>query len=132
MIRASIYGRVGNDPTTRTTRNGKMMVTASIAVDVARPGEEAPTEWLSVAAFGRAGDELARHQKGDLISVRGGLYRSSFVGRDGQERTSWSLTADAVISARTVRPSGGRRQSPSTISRSSAQTALPSDSLHDL
>ncbi len=48
MIRASIYGRLGADPVERTTRNGKEMVTASLAVNAGRPdvGEDRVWNWF--------------------------------------------------------------------------------------
>ena len=110
MIRASIYGRLGGDPVERTTRNDKVMVTASVAVNAARNSAEEETVWISLAAFGRAAEALARHQKGDLLAAMGPLHRTRFTGRDGQEREGWSLTIDAVLSARTVRPAGGRKR----------------------
>jgi single-stranded DNA-binding protein len=147
MIRASIHGRLGADPLPRETRTGKTMVTANIAVDVAKPGEEAATEWFSLAAFGRAAETLAQHSKGDLISAMGSLTRSSFTGRDGQERTSWSLLAASLLSARTVydrpvdsvaptrrRRAPARRGPPHTSLRRSdvAGPALVDDPIDDL
>jgi single-strand DNA-binding protein len=108
------------------------MTTASLAINAARAGEDATTEWFSIIAFGRAGDELARHQKGDLVSVAGQMCRTSFIARDGEQRTGWSLTVESILSARTVRPSGRLRQSPSTTTRSHAQAALCGDGVADL
>ena len=110
MIRASIYGRLGADPVERETRNGKAMVTVSLAVSAGRPDADEETVWFSLAAFGRAAETLARHAKGDLIAAMGPLHRTRFTGRDGQEREGWSLTVESIVSARTVRPSGGRKR----------------------
>ena len=110
MIRASIYGRLGADPVERETRNGKTMVTASLAVSAGRPDAGEETVWFSLAAFGRTAEALVRHGKGDLLAAMGPLYRSRFTGRDGTERKGWSLTVEAVMSARTVRPAGGRKR----------------------
>lgn len=109
MIQASIYGRLGADPVERQTQGGKAMVTVSIAVNAGRADAAEETAWISVAAFGRNASALARHQKGDLLAAMGSLHRSRFTGRDGQERESWSLTVDSIMSARTVRPAGGRK-----------------------
>jgi single-strand DNA-binding protein len=109
MIQVSVHGRLGADPVERQTRNQKIMITASIAVSAGRPGEPEVTEWFGLLGFGKVGELLARHHKGDIIAVMGPMTRSTFVGRDGAERTSWSLTAETLISARTIRP-GGRRQ----------------------
>ncbi len=108
MIRASVYGRLGADPVERETRNGKAMVTVSLAVSAGRPDADEETVWFSLAAFGRAAETLARHVKGDLIAAMGPLHRTRFTGRDGQEREGWSLTVESIVSARTVRPGGGR------------------------
>ena len=110
MIRASIYGRLGADPVERETRNGKAMVTVSLAVSAGRPDADEETVWFSLAAFGRAAETLARHAKGDLLAAMGPLHRTRFTGRDGQEREGWSLTVESVVSARTVRPGGARKR----------------------
>ncbi len=110
MIRASLYGRIGADPVERETRNGKAMVTASLAVSAGRPDADQETQWFNLIAFGRAAEALARHVKGDLIGCMGALYRNRYTGRDGQEREGWSLTVEAIVSSRTVRPSGGRKR----------------------
>jgi single-strand DNA-binding protein len=112
MIRAAVYGRLGADPVERRTRTGGAMTTANLAANVSRDGaEEAETEWFSVVGFGRAAEDLARHAKGDLVAVMGQVSRTRFTGRDGQERISWSVTAEAILSTRTVRPGGRLRTS---------------------
>ncbi len=108
MIRASIYGRLGADPVERETRNGKAMVTASLAVNAARHGADADTAWFNLVAFGRAAKNMMRHAKGDLVACMGGLTKNRYTARDGQERESWSLNVESIVSARTVRPGGGR------------------------
>ncbi len=110
MITASVYGRLGADPVERQTKNGSLMVTGSLAVSAGRPDAGEETVWFSLAAFGRTAETSARHAKGDLLAAMGPLYRTRFTGRDGQEREGWSLTAESVVSARTVRPSGGRKR----------------------
>jgi single-strand DNA-binding protein len=150
VIRASISGRIGSDPVQRESRTGKSMVTASVAVNVAKPTEEAATEWVSLVAFGAVAESLARHAKGDVIMVMGSLTRSTFTGRDGEERSSWSLLAESVLSARTVRnerprerrntststrPRGARSSANSLYSapKGSGRTAdLPDDAVGDL
>lgn len=102
MTRIAVHGRLGAGPTPRETperqRHG-----------VARQGEDEATEWFSLAAFGRTAEDLLRHQKGNLLAVMGALHGRRFTGGNGQEREQWALTADAIVSARTVRPSGGRK-----------------------
>ena len=108
------YGRLGSDPREHETRKGGAMATASLAVNVpdrsrdADEGAEA-TLWLRVTAFGRVAESLARHAKGDPVSVSGRLQFSRYQARDGDEREQWSIVADALVSARTVRPRGGSK-----------------------
>jgi len=112
MIHASIYGRLGRDPETRQTKNGNNMVMTSIAVD-ATPGNhegDQETIWFQVLAFGRVAETLARHSKGDLVSMSGRVTQNRWTGSDGEERVSMTIVADTVISARSVRPGGGRKK----------------------
>jgi single-strand DNA-binding protein len=111
MIQSSIYGRLGRDPKATTTKTGKPMCTASIAVDVGREQGDGETLWITVMGFGALAEALERHAQGDMIGVIGRLTRSHYIGTDGQERESWSLIADALHSSRTVRPGGKRRES---------------------
>lgn len=103
------YGRLGADPRAVETRSGKPMTTARLAVDAG--DADAPPLWLGVVAFGRLADELQRHHKGDLLSVSGRLQVRRWTGADGGEREQWEVVADAIVSARTVRP-GGRKRAP--------------------
>ena len=137
MIRAAINGRLGADPVERTTRGGKPMVTASVAVDVGRPGEDPQTEWINLVAFGTAAEVLADHAKGDLVAVMGPLTRSAFTGRDGIERCSWSVLAEAILSIRSIAPqrrSPRRRPytKPRAVDQPSEGPPLPDEAVGDL
>lgn len=122
MIQASIYGRLGRDPEQRITANGNAMAFASMAVDVSQKNGDRDSEWIKVVAFGKQADELMRHQKGDLLAVMGPMSRDRWTGKDGQERATWSVIANALMSARTVRPGGGSKRS----DPGAAGTARPS------
>jgi single-stranded DNA-binding protein len=91
VIRASVKS---------TAKTGNAMVTVSVAVDAARPGDDPATEWINVGAFGQVVEELARHVKGDPVSAMGALHRARFQSQDGQQRETWSLTAESILSAR--------------------------------
>ncbi|EJW5575792.1 single-stranded DNA-binding protein, partial [Escherichia coli] len=68
------------------------------------------TLWLSVIAFGKQADFLAKHQKGDVASVSGTMQVSQWTGQNGETRQGWQVIADSVISARTARPGGKKGQ----------------------
>jgi single-strand DNA-binding protein len=149
MIRASLSGRLGGDPIRRATRSGKAMITASVAVNVARSGEEAATEWIGLVTFGTTGELLAAgHCKGDVVAAMGTLTRETFTDREGNKRTSWSLVIEAILSARTVRNEPARSRNASASARPRTQppirsfhsgsrvsghgAELPADSVDDL
>lgn len=118
MITASIHGRIGQDPATSQTKTGKAMTRCSIAVDVT--GHNASDEesvWVSVMAFNRVADDLARAEKGQTLSAMGRLTRSRYIGKDGTERESWSLLADAVVSVKSARPPGRKASAPAQHGR---------------
>ncbi len=124
MIKAAVYGRLGADPVERKTHNGKDTATASLAVNVARHDEDEDTLWVSVAAFGKSADVLLRHVKGDVVAVMGQLTSRRYADRNGEEKEGWSLTVDAIVSARTVR-AGGRRRAESKKSRGHSDAGDP-------
>ncbi|KMK16767.1 single-stranded DNA-binding protein [Pluralibacter gergoviae] len=104
----SAYGRLVADPQTRMTNSGTSMTMARLAValpcNAAENGEA--TFWLGVIAFGKQADALAKHQKGELVSVAGNMQLNQWTGKDGGTQQGYQVLADSVISARTVRPGG--------------------------
>lgn len=110
----SSYGRLVADVQTRTTDKGNQMAMGRLAVSLpchsAESGEA--TFWLGIIAFGKVAETLARHEKGDLISVVGTLQMNQWTGQDKTTQTGYQVVADSVISARTVRPKGGKKSTP--------------------
>lgn len=104
----SAYGRLVADPQTRTTNGGTNMAMARLVIslpcNVAENGEA--TFWLGVIAFGKQADALAKHQRGDLVSVVGNMQINRWTGQDGGTQQGYQVVADSVISARTVSPGG--------------------------
>lgn len=106
------YGRLVADPQLKTTSKGTQMAMASMAVPLPCSTAEngTATMWLSVMAFGRQAEALARHHKGELVSVAGNMQVSQWTGQNGETRQGWQVIADSVVSSRTVRPGGNNRQ----------------------
>jgi single-stranded DNA-binding protein len=111
MLHASLYGRLGKDAQAIATKSGRPMTVASVAVDVS-PRDGEATLWVRVVAFGTAAEALAKHAKGDALSAMGRLELSQWRGDDGAERETWQSIAEHLISARTVRPRGGKTADP--------------------
>lgn len=108
----SAYGRLVADPQTRTTNSGTSMAMARMAVSLpcnaAESGEA--TFWLGVIAFGKQAEALAKHVKGDLLSVAGTMQLNQWTGQDGGTQQGYQVVADSVLSARTARPGGRQGQ----------------------
>ncbi|HBP8128766.1 TPA: single-stranded DNA-binding protein [Escherichia coli] len=106
------YGRLVDDPQVKQTSKGTPMTLARMAVSLpcsqAQDGQA--TLWLSVMAFGKQADFLAKHQKGDVASVSGTMQVSQWTGQNGETRQGWQVIADSVISARTARLGGKKGQ----------------------
>ncbi len=119
MITAAVHGRLAADPVERETKGGKPMTTAKLAVPANRAGDADATLWLSIAAFGSMAEMLARHFKGETLAVSGTISLRKFTDKLGQERETWQMTIDSLISARSVRPKGNR--APAGQKRAAAQ-----------
>ncbi|WP_085445729.1 single-stranded DNA-binding protein [Escherichia coli] len=126
------YGRLVADPQLKTTSKGTQMAMASMAVSLpcsqAQDGQA--TLWLSVLAFGRQADALAKHHKGELVSVAGNMQISQWTGQNGETRQGYQVIADSVISARTARPggkTGQQGQATDALNRAKEQTSKNND-----
>ncbi|EHK9947302.1 single-stranded DNA-binding protein [Escherichia coli] len=106
------YGRLVDDPQVKQTSKGTPMTLARMAVPLpcSQADDGTATLWLSVMAFGKQADFLAKHQKGDVASVSGVMQISQWTGQNGETRQGWQVIADSVISARSVRPGGKKGQ----------------------
>ncbi|MDN2620979.1 single-stranded DNA-binding protein [Klebsiella quasipneumoniae] len=60
------------------------------------------TFWLGVIAFGKQADALAKHHKGDLVSVASNMQLNQWTGQDGGTQQGYQVIADSVLSAGTV------------------------------
>lgn len=107
MMAASAYGRLASMKQVET-RTGTTMAVAQLAVEVPDRSGDGHTLWLGIVCFGRTAEALLRHSKGDLLSVVGRVQLNPYTDREGTEREQLQIIADAIVSARTVRPGGKR------------------------
>ncbi|HBT4578747.1 TPA: single-stranded DNA-binding protein [Klebsiella pneumoniae] len=82
------YGLLANDPQINTSSKGTTMAMASMAVPLphSQADDGQATMWLSVLAFGRQVDVLAKHHKGELLSVAGNMQVRQWAGENGETR----------------------------------------------
>jgi single-stranded DNA-binding protein len=83
---ASIHGRLGSDPKTSTTQAGKEMTRANVAVDVTGHDGEDQTLWVSILAFGKVAETLARAAKGVGCSAMDRMTRGIYAPPRGEPR----------------------------------------------
>ncbi|GKX49606.1 single-stranded DNA-binding protein [Pectobacterium carotovorum] len=130
----SAYGRLVVDVQSRTTSNGNTMSFTRMAVPLpcqkAENGEA--TFWLAVTAFGKQADALAKHQKGDMVSVSGNMQITQWTDGHGNVQTGYQVIADSVVSARTVRPGGrkGAAGQPTDALRRAHEQSAQTDGRH--
>jgi single-strand DNA-binding protein len=101
------HGRLGGDPQQRESQGGTIWATGSIAVQLG--DDDTPATWLGLRAFGKTAELLCKHAKGDMIAVSGRLQMSRWRGQDGADHEQLQVVCDSIVSARTVRPGGGRK-----------------------
>ncbi|WP_457913261.1 single-stranded DNA-binding protein [Citrobacter portucalensis] len=102
----SAYGRLVADVQSRTTSNGNPMAFTRMAVTLpcqkAENGEA--TFWLAITAFGKQAEALAKHQKGDKVSVAGNMQVSQWTGNDGGTQAGYQVIADIGTTQGTANP----------------------------
>ena len=109
----SAYGRLTGDPRAIETRTGNPMTVGRLAVSLPcrENGEDGEaTAFFGLVAFGELAESLARHLKGDTVGAFGRVKINRYTNRDGEAREELSIMADSLVSARTVRPGGGRKK----------------------
>lgn len=99
-----INGNSGRDPELRFTPSGTAVLNGSIADtprkydrDTQQWTDAGDTLWLNWAIFGADAERLADTvRKGSRITVYGRLKARSYTTRDGDQRTTTEITADAI------------------------------------
>ena len=109
----SVYGRLTGDPRAIETRTGNPMTVGRLAVSLPcrENGEDGEaTAFFGLVAFGELAESLARHLKGDMVGAFGRVKIKRYTNRDGEAREELEIMIDSLVSARTVRPGGGRKK----------------------
>jgi single-strand DNA-binding protein len=100
-VTAGFTGRLGRDPESKYTAQGKQMLQLNIAVDQdqrqtdGRP--EAETTWVRVVCWEEKAAELeGRLSKGSLVYVEGRLKFEKWQAASGEQKSGLSLSAWVV------------------------------------
>jgi single-strand DNA-binding protein len=112
-----LMGRLGNDPSLKTTKTGIPVATFSLATSrplkkedepsdtqetpaEGEPNRPTPTEetvWHRIVVWGKQGQNCAQYlKKGQLAMVEGSVRSRKYKGEDGQDRYAFEVIADTV------------------------------------
>ena len=95
-----IMGRLTRDPELRYTQAQVPVASFTVAVDRdfgGRDGGEKQTDFIDCSAWRQTGEFVSKYfRKGSMIVVSGRLQSRKWQDRDGNNRTSWEISADNV------------------------------------
>lgn len=91
LNRVQLIGRLGKDPESRFTPNGKKVAHFSLAVSnrwKSAGGEtKESTEWVNIEAWGRLGEVCQQYlHKGSLVYVEGRLKTDKYEDKGGETK----------------------------------------------
>lgn len=99
--KATLIGRLGADPESRTSQSGTMIVNLRLATDdrqKTRDGQwETVTDWHRVVCFGRTAENVARFcKKGKQLYVEGRIKTRKWQDKEGRDVWTTEIVADDV------------------------------------
>jgi len=91
LNRVQLIGRLGKDPESRFTPNGKKVTHFSLAVGnrwkSAQGEPKESTDWFNVEAWGRLGEVCAQYlHKGSLVFLEGRLKTDKYEDKSGETK----------------------------------------------
>jgi single-strand DNA-binding protein len=94
LNKVMILGRLGNDPEVRTTQNGTVVASLSIATNDGI-GENITTEWHRVTVFGKGAEVIQKYcTKGSQLFVEGRISTSKYQDKNGNTQYSTQIIAN--------------------------------------
>lgn len=112
-----IAGRLGKDPETRFTPDGKKVISFSLATNRKKKGQE-ETVWYRVTVWGDQFDNLMPYiKKGSALIVVGDLEVRTYADREGKTQVSLEVTARMI----SFSPFGKDKDESSSSSSSSSE-----------
>ena len=93
MNNVTILGRLGADPETTFSKDGKAI--CKFRVGVTRKFNKEMTDWFDCVAFGKTGEIIARYfTKGNQIALQGEIQFGSYGAQDGTKRYTTTLVVN--------------------------------------
>ena len=100
LNKVMLIGRLGKDPETRYTPNGKAVASFSIATSERwkKDGEKQErTEWHNVVAFEKLAEIISQYlTKGSQVFVEGKLQTRKWQDKEGKDRYTTEIVASSM------------------------------------
>lgn len=100
LNRATLIGRLGKDPQTRSTQSGQAVCNFSIATSERRKqGEEwvEHTEWHKVTAWAKRAEACQMYlKKGSEVYIEGPIRTRKWKDKDGKEQWTTEIVVDVM------------------------------------
>jgi len=117
-------GRLGKDVESRFTQSGDAVANFSVAVGdswkSASGEKKETTTWVRVVAFKKLAEIMAQYlKKGSKVLISGRMDERKYTDKEGNERSSWEVTAEKMIMLDTKRDSEESQDAEQSEPRSS-------------
>ena len=101
LNKVQLIGRLGAEPTKRSTQSGQVVVNLSLATSEAwkdqAGAKHEKTEWHRVVVWGKRAEVCAKYlQKGSMVYVEGRLETKKF-NKNGVDHYSTDIVANEVL-----------------------------------
>ena len=111
-----LSGRLGDEPTLRTTASGTSVASFSLATSKffrdAQGERQEQTEWHRITAFGATARYIGEKlEKGQLAMIEGALHYSKWTDKEGVVRYSTEIVAEQVNGLAKAKAAGSEKTS---------------------
>ena len=127
--KATILGRLGQDPEMKHAASGTAICNVSVATsetwkDKNTGEKQQKSEWHRVAAFGKLAQIMGDYlRKGSLVYIEGRIQTRKWTDKDGQDRYSTEIIANEMKMLDGKPADGGNRPAQQQTAQQQSQPA---------
>ena len=115
MNNATILGRLGRDPETTFSKDGKAI--CKFSVGVTRKFNKEVTDWFNCASFGKTAELIQQYfKKGNQIALQGEIQFGDYTDKEGVKRYTTTLVVNSFdfIAGNGNNTNGGNQEAAAT------------------
>ena len=115
MNNATILGRLGRDPETTFSKDGKAI--CKFSVGVTRKFNKEVTDWFNCASFGKTAELIQQYfKKGNQIALQGEIQFGDYTDKEGVKRYTTTLVVNTFdfIAGNGNNTNGGNQETATT------------------